>query len=399
MSSSAGLALPDDDSSRVGGGPPKSSAGAPPPREAPRPPRSPRSPPARNTTPPTGLATISVVYCLAPSLLVHSRVCRRPSMKTWRPLERYSPQFSAVFPHTTTRCHSVRSCFWPDLSVHASFVATVKFATACPLGVYRTSGSRPRLPTRMTLLTLPAMLASLQVEAGTLTHGPDNGPRGFAAHPPPGQVGDGPAQAEAGLASGDGVAKAAGFARPGAFSRPAGWGNGAGTTAGAGGVGSAAGAAEGAGAGGGDPVEAGADWATDSAGRAGLRSRTASQPSNRAEEEPSGEARRRVSARGYFAGSVPDCSMPVEISSIAAWACEPGAARSAENSSSGEASPTSSRPSESRAASCSSRSAVRARGATARSRASASALPSTARSSSDEMAGIGSDSSRPTLRK
>src|ERR1700704_3252324 len=236
MSSSAGLALPDDASSRIGGGPPKSSAGAPPPREAPRPP--PRSPPARKTTPPTGLATISVVYCLTPSLLIHSRVCRRPSMKTWRPLERYSPQFSADLPQTTMRGHSVRSCFWPALSVHASLVATVKFATACPPGVYRTSGSRPRLPTRMTLLTLPAMLASLQVEARTLTHGPDNGPRGFAAHPPPGQVGDGPVQAEAGLAS-DGVATAAGLARagPGAFNRPAGWGKGAGTTAGAGGGG------------------------------------------------------------------------------------------------------------------------------------------------------------------
>src|SRR6202011_1412256 len=217
-------------------------------------------------------------------------------------------------------------------------------------------------PTRMTLLTLPAMLASLQVEARTLTHGPDNGPRGFAGYPPPGQVGDGPVQ-DAGLASGGGVASAAGFARagPGGLSRPAGWGRGAGTTAGAGGVGSAAGADEGAGAGGADPVEAGADWATDSAGRGGPRSRTASQPSNRAEGAPSGEARRRVSARGYFDGSVPDCSMPVETSSMAAWACEPGAARSAENSSSGEASPTSSRPSESSAASCSSRSAVRAR--------------------------------------
>src|SRR6202171_1728312 len=194
MSSSAALPPPVGASSRPGGGPPKSSAAAPPPREAPRPP-APRSPPARNTTPPTGLATISVVYCLAPSLLVHSRVCRRPSTKTWPPLERYSAQFSADLPQTTMRCHSVRSCFWPALSVHASLVATVKFATACPPGVYRTSGSRPRLPTRMTLLTLPAMLASLQVEARTLTHGPDNGPRGFAAYPPPGQGGEGPVHA------------------------------------------------------------------------------------------------------------------------------------------------------------------------------------------------------------
>src|SRR5207253_4810353 len=170
MSSSVALGAMDGDSSIPGGGPPKSSAGAPAPRPAPRPPRS---PPARNTTPPTGFATTSVVYCLAPSLFVHSRVCSRPSMYTCLPLERYSPQFSAVFPHTTTRCHSVRSCFWPDLSVQASFVATVKFATACPLGVYRTSGSRPRLPIRMTLLT-PAMLASLEIEAGTLTQGPDN---------------------------------------------------------------------------------------------------------------------------------------------------------------------------------------------------------------------------------
>src|SRR2546425_7311100 len=114
------------------------------------------------------------------------------------PLERSSPQFSAVFPHPTTRCHSVRSRFWPDLSVHASFVATVKFATACPLGVYRTSGSRPRLPIRMTLLTLPAMLASLELEAGTLTQGPDNGRR--RSQPPPGQSGDWAVQtADAGL--------------------------------------------------------------------------------------------------------------------------------------------------------------------------------------------------------
>src|SRR5205823_13296991 len=72
------------------------------------------------------------------------------------------------------RCHSVRSCFCPCLSVQFSLVAMVKFATACPLGVYRTSGSLPRLPMRMTLLTpLPAMLASLQVEVGTLAQGPD----------------------------------------------------------------------------------------------------------------------------------------------------------------------------------------------------------------------------------
>src|SRR3954471_23288595 len=172
MSSSAPLALAAAGASSMpGGGEPKSSEGVEPGGEEPRAP--PRSPPPRKTTPPTGLATISVVNCLAPSLLVHSRVCRRPSTYTERPLEGYSPQFSAALPHTTPRGHSARSCFCPALSVQASLVATVKFATACPLGVYRTSGSRPRLPIRMTLLTLPAMLASLQVEASTLAQGPD----------------------------------------------------------------------------------------------------------------------------------------------------------------------------------------------------------------------------------
>src|SRR4051812_30730603 len=130
MSSSADLppgGAPDV-SSKGGGGWPKSSpplAAAP--REVPRP--CPRSPPARKTT---WFATTSVVYCLAPSLLVHSRVCRRPSRYTCRPLLRYSPQSSASLAHTTTRCHSVRSCFWPALSVQESLVATVKLATAWP---------------------------------------------------------------------------------------------------------------------------------------------------------------------------------------------------------------------------------------------------------------------------
>src|SRR3981081_3471947 len=105
MSSSAGLG--EEPSSSDGGGGEKSSEEALEPREDPRPwPRSP--PPERKTT---WLATISVVYCFAPSLLVHSRVCRRPSMYTWRPLVRYSPQSSACLPQATMRCHSVRSCF------------------------------------------------------------------------------------------------------------------------------------------------------------------------------------------------------------------------------------------------------------------------------------------------
>src|SRR2546428_13867101 len=64
----------------------------------------------------------------------------------------------------------------------------------------------------MTLLTLPAMLASLELEAGTLTQGPDNGRR--RSQPPPGQSGDWAVQtADPGLASVAGVTRTAGLAR------------------------------------------------------------------------------------------------------------------------------------------------------------------------------------------
>src|ERR1700752_1673619 len=51
------------------------------------------------------------------------------------------------------RCHSVR--FWrsPERSLNVSSVANVKLATACPPDVNRVSGSRPRRPTRIALLT------------------------------------------------------------------------------------------------------------------------------------------------------------------------------------------------------------------------------------------------------
>ena len=62
----------------------------------------------------------------------------------------------------TTRCHSVRSLRSPDArSVQFSLVASVRLTIFEPLCVVRTSGSLPRLPTRITLLTLPAMTESL----------------------------------------------------------------------------------------------------------------------------------------------------------------------------------------------------------------------------------------------
>src|SRR5262249_1544960 len=58
----------------------------------------------------------------------------------------------------TTRCHSVRSRRSPEVrSRQLSEVARFRLAMRVPSLVERISGSRPRLPTRMTLLTLPAM--------------------------------------------------------------------------------------------------------------------------------------------------------------------------------------------------------------------------------------------------
>src|SRR5690348_7954916 len=63
----------------------------------------------------------------------------------------------------TTRCHSVRSLRSPELrSRQLSDVATERLAIRVPSWVERISGSRPRLPTRITLLTLPAMLSVLE---------------------------------------------------------------------------------------------------------------------------------------------------------------------------------------------------------------------------------------------
>src|SRR6185437_3528547 len=58
----------------------------------------------------------------------------------------------------TTRCHSVFSLRSPEfLSRQLSEVASDRLAMRRPSWVERISGSLPRLPTRMTLLTLPAI--------------------------------------------------------------------------------------------------------------------------------------------------------------------------------------------------------------------------------------------------
>ena len=69
----------------------------------------------------------------------------------------------------TTRCHSVFSLRSPVfLSRQFSDVATDRLTTLLPLGSVRTSGSAPRLPTRMTLFTLPAMAQSFRSYAASL---------------------------------------------------------------------------------------------------------------------------------------------------------------------------------------------------------------------------------------
>jgi hypothetical protein len=65
------------------------------------------------------------------------------------------PQAFPFFPHTSTSCHSVSVMRWPECrSVQPRDVATRRFATASPPGVYDTSMSVPMKPTRITLFTM-----------------------------------------------------------------------------------------------------------------------------------------------------------------------------------------------------------------------------------------------------
>src|SRR5262249_23144663 len=71
----------------------------------------------------------------------------------------------------TTRCHSVFSRRSPvALSRQVSEVATRKFAIGRPSCVRRISGSAPRLPIKITLLTLPAMMSLLPPHMGCGFH-------------------------------------------------------------------------------------------------------------------------------------------------------------------------------------------------------------------------------------
>src|SRR3954465_12094677 len=107
-------------------------------------------------------STTSVEYFSTPLWSVHLRVCSWPSMYTLAPFLRYcSATLQRPSLKITTRCHSVFSLRSPvALSRQLSEVATLRLAIGRPSWVRRISGSLPRLPTRMTLLTLPAMTLS-----------------------------------------------------------------------------------------------------------------------------------------------------------------------------------------------------------------------------------------------
>ncbi|MNL33151.1 hypothetical protein D3C87_1550450 [compost metagenome] len=69
----------------------------------------------------------------------------------------------------TTECHSVFDLRSPLLrSRQLSVVAMRRFAIGLPSWVLRISGSAPRLPMRMTLLTLPAIVFALLPLAAAL---------------------------------------------------------------------------------------------------------------------------------------------------------------------------------------------------------------------------------------
>src|SRR5512141_286048 len=108
----------------------------------------PRGPPRNWTL----SATTSILLRFTPSVS-QLRCRRRPSTSTGRPLERYSAQFSAVFPNTEMSKKETSSLTsLVDFALYLEFTAMLKLVTASPEGRKRVSGSRTRLPARMTRL-------------------------------------------------------------------------------------------------------------------------------------------------------------------------------------------------------------------------------------------------------
>src|SRR5215217_2558158 len=116
----------------------------------------------------TVCATTSCLLRFWPSSVSHRRCCKRPSMMAPFPLLRYWPQCSACLPNTTIstkQTSSLRS----SACLNRRLTARPKLATGVPLGVYRSSGLRVRLPKRMTLLN-PATVRLLRGFQGAWRH-------------------------------------------------------------------------------------------------------------------------------------------------------------------------------------------------------------------------------------
>src|SRR3954464_6996455 len=116
-------------------------------------------------------STTSVEYFSTPLWSVHLRVCSAPSMYTLAPFFRYcSTILHSGSEKITTRCHSVFSLRSPvPLSRQLSDVAMLRLAIGRPSCVRRISGSLPRLPTRITLFTLPAIAALHSISPAKIT--------------------------------------------------------------------------------------------------------------------------------------------------------------------------------------------------------------------------------------
>ena len=93
------------------------------------------------------LATISHALRFSPASVSHWRTLIRPSTITGAPLWRHVEHASAVFSHVTMSRKSVSFFSFVPASM-----AMLNLQTAFPLGMYFSSGSRVRRPTRMDLL-------------------------------------------------------------------------------------------------------------------------------------------------------------------------------------------------------------------------------------------------------
>jgi hypothetical protein len=107
---------------------------------------------------PTSSTSISTTVRFSPSFVSYERDLSRPWTMTRVPRCSDSATFSAASRHTEQRMNSVSPSFH-SLACRSNVRgvdATVKFATAAPDGVKRSSGSAVRLPT-MVMTVSPAM--------------------------------------------------------------------------------------------------------------------------------------------------------------------------------------------------------------------------------------------------